>query len=154
MKRVFALSLFIGLFSCSDATQQNSKEKKEQVAVSNETLVTEVEGMVCSMGCGGSIRKELKGTNAVSRVEVDFDEDKEKQIVKITYDNRLISRKEIVDRIEKLNKGQFSVDIIGSTVVENSVKGNESSENRKVNVSETTFEIPNLLDILSAIVIQ
>jgi len=153
MKRIFAFTLLVSLFSCSDSSI-NNKDNKEQVAISNETLVTEVEGMVCSMGCGGSIRKELKSTGAVSRVEVDFDEDKDKQTVKITYDNRLISKKEIVDRIEKLNKGQFSVNVIGSTFIENSNNEKKSSEKPKVNVSETSFEVPSLLDILSSIVVQ
>ena len=153
MKRILTFALLLSLFSCSDSSLKN-EDKKEQVAVSNETLVTEVEGMVCSMGCGGSIRKELKSTGAVSRVEVDFDEEKEKQTVKITYDNRLISKKEIVDRIEKLNKGQFTVSVIGSTFIENSTIEKKSSEEPKVNVSETSFEVPGLLDILSSIVVQ
>lgn len=153
MKRLLTFALLLSLFSCSDSSMKN-EDKKEQVAVSNETLVTEVEGMVCSMGCGGSIRKELKSTRAVSRVEVDFDEEKEKQTVKITYDNRLISKKEIVERIEKLNKGQFSVNVIGSTFIENSDNEKSSSEKPKVNVSETSFEVPSLLDILSSIVVQ
>jgi len=153
MKRLLTFTLLLSLFSCSDSSLKN-EINKEQVAVSNETLVTEVEGMVCSMGCGGSIRKELKSTGAVSRVEVDFDEEKEKQTVKITYDNRLISKKEIVDRIEKLNKGQFTVSVIGSTFIENSTIEKKSSEEPKVNVSETSFEVPSLLDILSSIVVQ
>lgn len=153
MKRFFFVLFVVCLFSCSDSTSKN-EAKKEQVAVSNETLVTEIEGMVCSMGCGGSIRKELKSTGAVSRVEVDFDEEKEKQTVKITFDNHLISKKEIVDKIEKLNKGQFSVSIIGSSYIESSNDDNGSSENPKVNVSESSFEIPSLLDILSSIVVQ
>jgi len=153
MIRLFTLFLLISLFSCADSTMK-SNHKKEQVVVSNETLVTEVEGMVCSMGCGGSIRKELKSTGYVSRVEVDFDEQKEKQTVKITYDNRLISKKEIVERIEKLNKGQFSVSVIGSAFIESSDSGKSSSEEPKVNVSETSFEVPSLLDILSSIVVQ
>ncbi|MBU3660522.1 MAG: heavy-metal-associated domain-containing protein [Flavobacteriales bacterium] len=153
MKRFFFVLFVVSLFSCSDSTSKN-EVKKEQVAVSNETLVTEIEGMVCSMGCGGSIRKELKSTGAVSRVEVDFDEEKEKQTVKITFDNHLISKKEIVDKIEKLNKGQFSVSIIGSSYIESSNDDNGSSGNPKVNVSESSFEIPSLLDILSSIVVQ
>lgn len=153
MKRFFFVLFVVSLFSCSDSTSKN-EVKKEKVAVSNETLVTEIEGMVCSMGCGGSIRKELKSTGAVSRVEVDFDEEKEKQTVKITFDNHLISKKEIVDKIEKLNKGQFSVSIIGSSYIESSNDDNGSSENPKVNVSESSFEIPSLLDILSSIVVQ
>lgn len=153
MKQLIRFILVVSLFSCSDSNM-NNESKKEQVAVSNETLVTEVEGMVCSMGCGGSIRKELKSTGAVSRVEVDFDEEKVKQIVKITYDNHLLSKNEIVERIEKLNKGQFSVNIIGSTFIENSDTESSSFEKPKVNVSETSFEVPSLLDILSSIVVQ
>ena len=153
MKRIFAFALLLSVFSCTDSTLKN-EDKKEQVAVSNETLVTEVEGMVCSMGCGGSIRKELKSTGYVSRVEVDFDEDKDKQTVKITYDNRLISKKEIVDRIEELNKGQFSVSIIGSSYIESSKDEDNSSDKPKVSVTESSFEVPRLLDILSSIVVQ
>jgi len=153
MKQIFTFALLLSLFSCSDSSLKNEDNKK-QVAVSNETLVTEVEGMVCSMGCGGSIRKELKSTGAVSRVEVDFDEEKEKQTVKISYDNRLISKKEIIERIEKLNKGQFTVSVIGSTFIENSTSDKKSSEEPKVNISETSFEVPSLLDILSSIVVQ
>lgn len=153
MKQLIKFILLVSLFSCSDSNM-NNESKKERVAVSNETLVTEIEGMVCSMGCGGSIRKELKSTGAVSRVEVDFDEEKVKQTVKITYDNHLLSKKEIVERIEKLNKGQFSVNIIGSTFIENSDTKSSSFEKPKVNVSETSFEVPSLLDILSSIVVQ
>ena len=153
MKRLLTFALLLSLFSCSNSSLKN-EINKEQVAVSNETLVTEVEGMVCSMGCGGSIRKELKSTGAVSRVEVDFDEEKEKQTVKISYDNRLISKKEIIERIEKLNNGQFTVSVIGSTFIENSTSDKKSSEEPKVNVSETSFEVPSLLDILSSIVVQ
>jgi len=150
MKQYFLMFTLLVLFSCSESSSSVSEKRKAQ---SNETLVTEVEGMVCSMGCGGSIRKDLKSTGAVSRVEVDFDEEKEKQTVKISYDNSLITQKEIVQRIEKLNKGQFKVNIIGSTSIDNNSKKQSKSESPNVNVAEKSIELPNLLDILSSIVV-
>jgi copper chaperone CopZ len=155
MKKVLSLSLVLILFACSDASSTEKKAKssqKQEVAISNETMVVEVEGMVCAMGCGGSIRKELKNTGAVSRVEVDFVEGNKTQTLKISFDNNLISQSTIISKIEKLNKGQFSVNVIGSTAIETrSVKTEEKS---KVNVAESNFELPNLLEILSSLVIQ
>lgn len=147
--------VFLGLFSCGKGTAVTAENKsKKGVVHSNEVMVTEVEGMVCAMGCGGSIRKELKSTGAVSRVEVDFKEGQEKQIVKISFDNTLISKSEIIKRMEKLNEGQFSVQPIGSTDVSTESSGG-SSEKSNVSMSEqTSFEIPNLFDLLSSLVIE
>lgn len=148
--------VFLGLISCGKGTvveTKNNTSKKTQVH-SNEVLVTEVEGMVCAMGCGGSIRKDLKSTGAVSRVEVDFKEGQEKQIVKISFDNTLISKSEIISRMEKINDKQFKVQAIGSTDAGSESSGG-SSEKSTVNMSEqTTFEIPNLFDLLSSLVIE
>lgn len=155
MKKVLSLSLILVLFACSDASTAENKvgsSQNQKIAVSNETMVVEVEGMVCAMGCGGSIRKELKNTGAVSRVEVDYIEGNKTQTLKISFDNKLISQSSIVSKIEKLNKGQFSVNVIGSTFID--TKNSKSEATSKVNVSESNFELPNLLEILSSLVIQ
>jgi hypothetical protein len=155
MNKVLMFSLVLSLFACADSTKTPNKSTSSQnhkTAVSNETMVVEVEGMVCAMGCGGSIRKELKNTGAVSRVEVDFVEGNKTQTLKISFDNKLISQSSIVSKIQKLNKGQFSVNVIGSSYIDS--KETKSEEASKVNVSESNFELPNLLEILSSLVIQ
>jgi len=143
------------LFSCGKGTSLSADNKSKKVEMqTNEVLVTEVEGMVCAMGCGGSIRKELKSTGAVSRVEIDFKEGKEKQIIKISFDNTLISKSEIIKRMETINDGQFSVQPIVSTEDGSEYSGG-SSEKSNVNMSDqTSFEIPNLFDLLSSLVIE
>ena len=151
MNKVLMFSLVLSLFACADSTKTANKSISSQnhkTAVSNETIVVEVEGMVCAMGCGGSIRKELKNTGAVSRVEVDFVEGNKTQTLKISFDNKLISQSSIVSKIQKLNKGQFSVNVIGSSYIDS--KETKSEEASKVNVSESNFELPNLLEILSS----
>ncbi len=58
-------------------------EKTAQVIVPNNLLTVEIEGMSCEMNCGGSIRKALKKTGAVTRVEFYWVEEAKKQITKI-----------------------------------------------------------------------
>jgi copper chaperone CopZ len=83
-------------------------EKTAQVIVPNNLLTVEIEGMSCEMNCGGSIRKALKKTGAVSRVEFDWVEEAEKQITKISYDDKKMNDKQILALIESLNDGQFT----------------------------------------------
>jgi hypothetical protein len=149
---LFIVSLF--LFSCSSTTktkQLKSKTKAEKV-VSNEILVAEVEGMVCKMGCGGSIRKELILTNAVSKVDIEYEDGAKKQTIKIHYDNKLITQSEIVRKLEKINKGQFKVFPIGTSEIQTSTSGSSSPSG--INMAEKTFELPNLLGILSSFITE
>jgi hypothetical protein len=149
---LFFVSLF--LFSCSSTTktkQLKSKVKAEKV-VSNEILVAEVEGMVCKMGCGGSIRKELILTNAVSKVDIEYEDGAKKQTIKIHYDNKLITQSEIVRKLEKINKGQFKVFPIGTSEIQTSTSGSSSPSG--INMAEKTFELPNLLGILSSFITE
>jgi len=112
----FFIPLFvIFLFSCTRQEEKvivkNAKPKQEKRVVEvipNKLLTLEVEGMSCEMNCGGSIRKELKKTGAISRVEFVWVEEAERQSTKISYDDTKISDKEILTLIENMNDGQFT----------------------------------------------
>jgi copper chaperone CopZ len=116
MNKLFYLALLLAInFSCTNQEEKvivkNAKPKEEKKAVEvtpNKVLTLDVEGMSCEMNCGGSIRKELKKTGAVSRVEFVWIEDAAKQVTKVSYDDAKISDKEIVALIEKINEGQFT----------------------------------------------
>jgi copper chaperone CopZ len=115
MKLVYFSLLLTIIFSCTQQEEtiivKNAKpteEKKRVDVIPSKILTLEVEGMSCEMNCGGSIRKELKKTGAVSRVEFVWIEDAEKQVTKVSYDDTKISDKEIVNLIEKINEGQFT----------------------------------------------
>jgi len=114
-KLIYTLLLLIFSFSCTHQEEKvivkNAKPKEEKKVVEvfpNKLLTLEVEGMSCEMNCGGSIRKELKKTGAISRVEFNWVEEAEKQVTKVSYDDTKISEKEIVALIEKINEGQFT----------------------------------------------
>ena len=114
-KIIYLVSIILVAFSCTTHEEKiivkNAKpkvEKTAQVIVPNNLLTVEIEGMSCEMNCGGSIRKALKKTGAVSRVEFDWVEEAEKQITKISYDDKKMNDKQILALIESLNDGQFT----------------------------------------------
>jgi len=92
-------------------TQSETSENGEQLPDVNadRMLVVELEGMVCEMGCGGSIRKELYASNAVESVSFEFDEEKTVDVARVAYDRDKITADEIVAIISSTNEGQFNV---------------------------------------------
>ena len=110
---------FILLFilSCHSDASHNANsdvQKLEELAQEKKPeadyqCVAKVSGMVCKMGCGGTIRKELKSLRGVSRVAVDYEENREEQIIRIFYNSRFQNEEEIYAELEKINKGQFTV---------------------------------------------
>jgi copper chaperone CopZ len=116
MKTIVSTFLFLMLFvSCTTHEEKiivkNAKPKVENKMAEvkpNHMLTVEIEGMSCEMNCGGSIRKGLKKTGAVSRVEFKWVEEAEKQITNISYDDTKMNEKQIVALIETLNEGQFT----------------------------------------------
>jgi copper chaperone CopZ len=108
------------------------------------------------MGCGGSIRKELKATGGVERVEFNFIEGKKIQIAKISFDKDKISADEMVTILTSMNDKQFKVGTIRSEAIDvsvstESVKANADAP-EKIKISTSTYTLPNLMDILSSFV--
>ena len=88
-------------------TQEELTEQKKPEA--DYQCVAKVSGMVCKMGCGGAIRKELTNLKGVSRVAVDYEENREEQIISVFYNSRFHNEEEIYAELEKINKGQFTI---------------------------------------------
>ena len=116
MKFILPLILLFIVSCQSDATQVAHADPQERDAISEEKkpeadyqCVAKVSGMVCKMGCGATIRKELTNLKGVSRVAVDYKEDREEQIISIFYNSSFHDEKEIYAELEKINNGQFTV---------------------------------------------
>lgn len=160
---ILVSSLILGACSSEPSvvhlrTEKGKKELKAPVKT-NSILTMEIEGMTCEMGCGGTIRKELKATKAVGRVKfIDFTEGQEKQTARVAFDSTKISAEELIKIVSTINENQFTV--VNSKVEKRernmdaaTSENSNSSEEEKVELSESTFAIPNLLDILSGFVI-
>jgi copper chaperone CopZ len=118
MKTLYFIFLSAMLFSCNETSQKSIplsvKQSKPVVVRSNCQADFSVEGMVCQMGCGGSIRKELKLTGAVERVEVNFIEEQKEQNVHVRYDSTLISSQKITAILNTINDNQFKAKLISN----------------------------------------
>ena len=114
---IYFLFSLLFLAACNNATidKKVSENKPATSNVANTKLVLNVKGMVCKMGCGGAIRKELLATNAVEKVEVDFVEDKEAQLITVYYNNSVSSKEKLLKVITKMNDKQFTAESISES---------------------------------------
>lgn len=154
MKSKISFLFIVGivLFSC-----ENTEEQTE--AVSNEVARIAVEGMVCQMGCGGAIRKELYATEAVDQVDVDFNEEAPENIIAVHFDNRKITADEIIKKISEINEGQFSATLKGTESIkasDNSKKSAQNDSNKEdksyVDAKDSYFSFPNLTRWLNGLI--
>lgn len=156
------LMVFTTVISCSEGQPEaqkadevsNSDEQAVESAIADEYVDLDIDGMVCKMGCGGSIRKELKATGGVEKVEFDFTEERKTNYAKVYFDSKKISVDEIVKVVSEINDGQFTVSAKETGKVE--VESSEESESGetgdvKVNAYSSSLEMPNIFDLLSAL---
>ncbi|MFT5858557.1 MAG: hypothetical protein ACI865_000645 [Flavobacteriaceae bacterium] len=136
---------------------ETSKEVLAEV-VPNRMLTVDIDGMVCQMGCGGSIRKELKATNAVGECSFDYEEGRETNTATIEFDKELITADEISTLIAKINDGQFTVGKSSASRVEakekitddlKSIRTSSEDQNPVSISSKSDYQLPNLLEIFS-----
>lgn len=174
MKKVLLSTLIIAsLTACSTSTEKTeaaveSKPLPELAQVDitpNRVMTMQIDGMVCQMGCGGSIRKELKGTEAVANCEFDFEDGRETNTATISFDKEKISADEIIKIVSEMNEKQFTVGDVSTTVLEN-IPGHEDiatpettnddkDASTSVEISSTTgIQLPNLFDLLSELVVH
>lgn len=110
-----SISFFLVFVACTTQAPKKSitstPNTKEVSVVANDSVILYVEGMVCKMGCGGSIRKELKNTHAVEKCSFDFEEDRKENTATIYFDSTKISVNSIIKHIESLNDKQFKAHI-------------------------------------------
>ena len=176
MKKFLYTGILVSLLaSCSTSTNQvatSEKSKASQtieesdlVAVTpNRKMTTEIDGMTCVMGCGGSIRKELIKTGAVSRCSFDFKGMDETSSAMIEFDKDKISADEIAAIIKQLNEGQFSLgkmstESIVAEVNDSSTTDKSSSSDKKeitpINVSSSSgIQLPNFIDLITELLVH
>lgn len=155
---------FITVLSCSEEApkndaevkteQENSSENTAEAVIADEYVDLDIDGMVCKMGCGGSIRKELRATGGVEKVEFDFSEERKTNFAKVYFDSKKINVDEIVKVVSEINDGQFTVAATGTGKVEvESSEETESTESNdvKVNAYSSSLEMPNIFDLISSL---
>lgn len=163
----FGIGLVSILVACSSSTTDatvavadKDDAPKEVIAnvVPNRMLTVDIDGMVCQMGCGSSIRKELKATNGVGDCSFDFEDGRPTNTATIEFDKEVITADEITTIISEINDGQFTVGTSNAAPLkkpsDDSAELDPSSstteENTAVTMTSTSgYQMPNFLDIFS-----
>ena len=113
IKIILVALVAIVLSACDQTTSSKQvlavKQEQKSIVKSNAKITFDVEGMVCKMGCGGAIRKNLLHAGGVERVQVDFVEEAKSQAITVHYDSTLTDIVQLKKRIEQTNDGQFTV---------------------------------------------
>lgn len=134
-----------------------SCEESEEANVSNEIADFEVSGMVCQMGCGGAIRKELYASGFVDQVDVNFEEEAPSNVISVHFNSNKITVEQIEKLIETINDGQFKADFKSSSkktpeTVTESASSPSNDSKRYFLVEDKSFSFPNLTDLLNSLV--
>lgn len=160
---IAASSLFF-LAACSSEpetvllkTEKGKKEVSKEEVIPDRMATIEISGMTCEAGCGGTIRKELKATGGVSRVQYDFIEGREVQTAKVSFDKDKITLDQMIKIITTINEKQFTVGKTSSEEINDvSSTPTEAAPSKetveKVSMSDAQIEMPNLIGILSDII--
>lgn len=122
MKRNHLVPIVIMSFlvACESQSKEDTKagistpKKTEISVIPNKVITAEVTGMTCEKGCGGIIRKNLKATGAVAKVEFDFVEDAEKQVCRIFFDDKKISETKISEIVNSVNEEHYAMTLLRS----------------------------------------
>jgi copper chaperone CopZ len=116
MKYFFSALLVLFLWSCESPTAKKITDQKANICtkvIANTSLNLGVKGMVCKMGCGGSIRKALKATCAVEKVDVSYIDTLEEQSIVVYYDRSKIAPEQMISVLNTINDRQFEVKTLG-----------------------------------------
>lgn len=149
MRFAYFFALLTVLFACSGGDQVESGQR---------IATFQIEGMVCEMGCGASLRKGLYETDAVEEVEVDYVEERQENFIHVHYDGSKTSADKMKGIIEGLNDGQFTCRLEedkpapSSTLNEKETSFDSSRSDKGLEASSETFQFPNLTELLNSLI--
>jgi copper chaperone CopZ len=146
------------LAACQTSSSADIKEiTDEDIARTVEaTHIAEIEvtGMTCEMGCGGDIRKALRNTGGVAKVDFDFESDRDVNIARVHFDNLTIQADELRKVITALNKGQFTVGQIQTSSIPSSEGIKENKKNNDsgsgVQMNTQLFSLTDALGVVAS----
>ena len=114
---IVAFGVMMFLYSCSsnEETVANQEQTEVEQVTADKLATYDVSGMMCKMGCGGSIRKGMLQTGAVALVEIDFEDERPSNVVKVHFDSKKSSEDELLALITELNDNQFTASLVSVT---------------------------------------
>lgn len=171
--RLLVLAAVAGILSCSRGNTQTEVDQVEDVKITR-SVVTDadaskctakitLDGMSCAKACGGKIKKCLKNIDGIKTADIHFDpERKTRNFATIEFDQKVVTEKEMIAAIEKLNNGQYkvkSVEIVVSEVSYEKIDKEEDKKGDKITSKVTALNnisiaIPSIFGIVAKVIQQ
>jgi len=113
-KALIVLSVCIGLVACSEsaaptvpATVITHRDLDSEV--NKMVAKISIEGMMCAEGCGGKIQQDLQALAGVVSTELEFEEQRPENIVKVEYDPALLNEQQLIQCVHDIADGKYHV---------------------------------------------
>lgn len=141
------------LFLSACGSDQTDAENALGIIAPNQLLTIEVEGLDNER----EIKKQLSQLNGVDKVDVDFNAERTKDFIKVYFNNDFIPEAKLIKTIESIHNKQYCV--LSSSLSaycerKDACNSNKhSSEENSISASSGSFEVPNILDLLSSIIV-
>lgn len=140
MRKVLATSIFILTLltlGCSTKIEQKSSD-----FIADSQLSLKVDGMVCAVGCAKYIEKQVAKMDGVTSCVVNFEEG----TASIEFSGEVTNREEIVSSITDINEGQYQVEVVELSNIENNgLTSPESEKSNKEKSPKVSFHFPELI---------
>ena len=113
-KFLFALGLCLGVAACSET----SAPEVPPTVITHRDLDSEVnkmvakmsiEGMMCAEGCGGKIQQDLQALAGVVSTELEFEEQRAENIVKVEFDPAVLNEQQLIQCVQGIADGKYRV---------------------------------------------
>jgi copper chaperone CopZ len=113
-KFCFLFIAVLFLTACGDAPQL----AKPETVVTHRDLDSEViktvakmsiGGMMCADGCGGKIQQDLRALPGVISTELEFEENRVENVVKVEFDPAVTDEKKLIDCVQAIADGKYMV---------------------------------------------
>jgi copper chaperone CopZ len=115
MKNVlFLLFGMLMLLACGEPPKQALTE----TVITHRDLDSEViktvakmniSGMMCADGCGGKIQQDLRALPGVVLTELEFEENRAENIVKVEFDPAVTDEKKLIECVQSIADGKYRV---------------------------------------------
>ena len=111
---IFALASILLMAACGEPPKQALAD----TVITHRDLDSEViktvakmsiEGMMCADGCGGKIQQELQALPGVVGTELDFEDNRAENIVKVEFDPSVTDEKKLIERVQGIADGKYRV---------------------------------------------
>jgi Cu+-exporting ATPase len=113
-KFLFVLGLCLGVAACSES----SAPEVPPTVITHRDLDSEVnkmvakmsiEGMMCAEGCGGKIQQDLQALAGVVSTELEFEEQRAENIVKVEFDPAVLNEQQLIQCVQGIADGKYRV---------------------------------------------